>query len=413
MLPVNLIIFAWTVSAEISDDEFHLGSDPGPPYAIPDMHSFGLSTGSRRTESILSYALPDGSSLETESFKFSNSWEQSESELPSILNHQTASKHSEAEYDEQDYYSPRVQTNSYDYNDQAYDEYNDESLHRLDAQNDAESQVKIQQDAETKIGYQESYVIKPFVQFSGHDDDYFNTLPFAYPSSEGIESSLPSGNLQEYLKQAINQKETKANQSNLKKANHNENVHPPSDPHLPLDYSSFSFSKLPQSPHQNLSAYSDAISHPQSQFVEMDISQFESFSFPDIKGLEPSVKQIEESENESFNSHYFHNPSILQDPYEDTEFSSFVLPTTTSSTTISSQEEPMSSLDQESSIFLIFILIGLLILLLDHGYNYLTKPNIQVATGIEMMDKEETAKRIETMFQYIISNNVLNKANLL
>ena len=55
------------------EEQDHLGSAPGPPYALPEFKSFGLKLGGRRTDSV-AYALPDGTKLSHRSFESDNHW---------------------------------------------------------------------------------------------------------------------------------------------------------------------------------------------------------------------------------------------------------------------------------------------------------------------------------------------------
>ena len=136
---------------DVLDEEDHLGSAPGPPYILPEFSGFGLRLGGRRTDSIASYALPDGTSLGPKSYVSDNHWadigrfhgdhmfgENGHSGPFHDYNDSPARKEIERnEVESSDYYSYDSQervSNSYDYSEHNYDNHID----MFDARNDTE-----------------------------------------------------------------------------------------------------------------------------------------------------------------------------------------------------------------------------------------------------------------------------------
>merc|ERR1711892_265353 len=507
---------------DVLDDQDHLGSAPGPPYALPEFSGFGLKIGGRRADSIASYALPNGTSLShRSSFASDHHWADLKGfgvgyEEPTEfgVNGHSGPFHDDAEspalYEparnevkSPDYYSydsPSYGPDGYDYNEHSYDnhgdglygrndlesqeEYVDSENNYLDPNYFAEAPTTTQnEDPQPPVyrpkdipDYMQQPVIEPppeqapaqqaypllnhmllpeslltqelqDPEYISHDQEYISQEPEYFPQETDNFPQEPEYFPQEpdffpqeseYFPQEpdyFSQEPEYPPQEPEYPPQEpeyppQEPKYPPRDPYLPPHFSSFSFSKLPALP--ALKSSSPPLTTPapivyttkvplKSQALKTDVSDLESFSFSDIKDVEPIPSgpivpspQYQQQQN-LFQDSYSpvtieesYLPSVLQDPYEYPDLDS-IYPAEDSYGENEEDAETDLSLNSESSIFLGILLVGLLVLFLDYGYAYLTENTITRGEDLPKTDDGELSAGLEEIFQSIINSKVFDK----
>merc|ERR1711892_755001 len=387
---------------DVLDDQDHLGSAPGPPYALPEFSGFGLKIGGRRADSIASYALPNGTSLShRSSFASDHHWADLKGfgvgyEEPAEfgVNGHSGPFHDDAEspalYEparnevkSPDYYSydsPSYGPDGYDYDEHSYDnhgdglygrndlesqeEYVDSENNYLDPNYFAEAPTTTQnEDPQPPVyrpkdipDHMQQPVIEPPPEQAPAQQAYpllnHMLLPESLLTQEFQE---PEYFVQEQENYSQEQEYFPQETDNFPQEPEyfpqepeyppqepeyppQEPKYPPRDPYLPPHFSSFSFSKLPALPALKSSspplttlapiAYTTKVAL-KSQALKTDVSDLESFSFSDIKDVEPIPSgPIVPSPQYQHQQTLFQDsyspvtieesylPSVLQDPYE-------------------------------------------------------------------------------------------------